>query len=138
MLYGNDIDETTNPFEAGLGWTVKLDKGDFIGRDALARIKREGVARKLVGFEMTGRGIAPPRLPDRRRERRSRSACVTSGAPGLTPRQEHRPRLRAAALAAIGTRSASRSAARSSRPSSSRRPSTNADAMKHGQLSRPT
>ncbi len=57
-LYGNDIDETTNPIEAGLGWVVKIDKGDFIGRDALARVKANGPARKLVGFEMVGRGIA--------------------------------------------------------------------------------
>jgi aminomethyltransferase len=57
-LYGNDIDETTNPLEAGLGWVVKLDKGDFVGRKALSDIKLHGLARKMVGFEMTGRGIA--------------------------------------------------------------------------------
>lgn len=57
-LYGNDIDETTNPLEAGLGWTVKLDAGDFLGRDALIAIKQQGLPRKLVGFEMVGRGIA--------------------------------------------------------------------------------
>ncbi len=57
-LYGNDIDETTTPLEAGLGWIVKLDKGDFIGRDILERQAEEGVERRLVGFEVTGRGIA--------------------------------------------------------------------------------
>lgn len=57
-LYGNDIDETTTLLEANLGWICKLDKGDFIGREALARQKAEGVKRKLVGFEMTDRGIA--------------------------------------------------------------------------------
>jgi aminomethyltransferase len=57
-LYGNDIDETTNPLEAGLGWVVKLDKGDFVGREALRAVKSRGLARKLVGFEMTGRGAA--------------------------------------------------------------------------------
>jgi len=57
-LYGNDIDETTNPLEAGLGWTVKLEKSDFVGKNALLRVKQQGLARKLVGFEMTGRGIA--------------------------------------------------------------------------------
>jgi aminomethyltransferase len=57
-LYGNDIDETTDPLEAGLGWVVKLDKGDFVGRAALAKIKAEGTPRKLVGFEMRERGIA--------------------------------------------------------------------------------
>ena len=58
MLYGNDIDEQTHPFEAGLGWVVKLEAGDFIGREALKAIKAAGFERKLVGFEMTGRGIA--------------------------------------------------------------------------------
>lgn len=57
-LYGNEIDETTNPIEAGLGWTVKLDKPEFVGREAIAEIKARGPSRTLVGFEMTGRGIA--------------------------------------------------------------------------------
>ena len=57
-LYGNDIDETTNPLEAGLGWVVKLDKERFVGKEALAKLKAAGPSRKLVGFEMTGRGIA--------------------------------------------------------------------------------
>lgn len=57
-LYGHEIGETINPYEAGLGWVVKLDKGPFIGREALQRIKAEGPARKLVGLEMIGRGIA--------------------------------------------------------------------------------
>jgi glycine cleavage system T protein (aminomethyltransferase) len=51
-VYTRDIDETTNPYEANLGWTVKLDKGDFVGRDALAKIRERGPARKLVGFEI--------------------------------------------------------------------------------------
>lgn len=57
MLYGSDIDEMTTPLEAPLGWTVKLDKGEFIGRDALVRQKQEGVDRKIVGFEMLERAI---------------------------------------------------------------------------------
>ncbi len=57
-LYGHEIDETTTPFEAGLGWVVKLEKGDFLGRDALAAQKAQGIPRKLVGFEVQGRGIA--------------------------------------------------------------------------------
>ena len=57
-LYGNDIDDTTTPFEAGLGWIVKLDKGVFLGREALLRQQASGVPRKLAGFEMEGRGIA--------------------------------------------------------------------------------
>jgi aminomethyltransferase len=57
-LYGNDIDETTDPWEAGLGWTVKLEGRVFVGSEALAERKRRGIARKLVGLEMVGRGIA--------------------------------------------------------------------------------
>ncbi|HYO63665.1 MAG TPA: glycine cleavage system aminomethyltransferase GcvT [Pyrinomonadaceae bacterium] len=57
-LYGHEIDETTTLYEANLGWICKLNKGDFVGRDALARQKEEGVRRKLVGFEVTERGIA--------------------------------------------------------------------------------
>jgi aminomethyltransferase len=58
-LYGNDIDETTNPIEAGLGWVVKVDKPQgFVGRDALKQIKNEGITRKLVGLQLTDRGIA--------------------------------------------------------------------------------
>lgn len=57
-LYGNDIDDTTTLLEANLGWICKLDKGDFIGREALAQQKAEGLKRKLVGFEVTDRGIA--------------------------------------------------------------------------------
>jgi aminomethyltransferase len=57
-LYGNDIDETTTPLEAGLGWIVKLDKGDFIGRDVLEAQQEDGLERRLVGLEVVGRGIA--------------------------------------------------------------------------------
>jgi aminomethyltransferase len=61
-LYGNDIDQTTNALEAGLGWITKFDKGDFIGRGALLKIKEAGVNRKLVGFEAAGGGIPRPHL----------------------------------------------------------------------------
>lgn len=57
-LYGHELDEATTPWEAGLGWTVKLDKGEFTGREALVRQKERGVGRKLAGFEITGKGIA--------------------------------------------------------------------------------
>ncbi len=59
-LYGNDLDESTSLVEAGLGWIVSLDpvKGDFVGRAALEAHKHKGTPRKLVGFEMVGRGIA--------------------------------------------------------------------------------
>ena len=62
-LYGNDIDQTTTPLEAGLGWIVKLAKGDFIGRDVLERQHEDGIERRLVGFEMVDRGIARPGYP---------------------------------------------------------------------------
>lgn len=55
-LYGNDIDDTTSPLEAGLGWITKLNT-DFIARDILAQQKEEGVTRKLVGFKLIERGI---------------------------------------------------------------------------------
>jgi aminomethyltransferase len=57
-LWGNDIDETTNPYEAGLGWVVSLGDGaEFAGRDALARIKQQGVTRKLSCLRATDRGV---------------------------------------------------------------------------------
>jgi aminomethyltransferase len=56
-LYGNDITKDTNPLEAGIGWITKLDKGDFIGRDALLAIKSQGIKRLLVAFEVTDKGI---------------------------------------------------------------------------------
>lgn len=56
-LYGNDIDDTTSPLEAGLGWITKLDKGDFVAKDKIAKLKEAGIERKLVGFEMQERAI---------------------------------------------------------------------------------
>ncbi|MEE9171174.1 MAG: glycine cleavage system aminomethyltransferase GcvT [bacterium] len=56
-LYGNDIDQTTSPLEADLGWITKLKKGQFIGRDSLLEAKQEGVKRKLVGFVMENRAL---------------------------------------------------------------------------------
>jgi len=56
-LYGHEVHASISPWEANLGWIVKMDKDDFIGRDALKSQKARGVTRKLVGFEMIGRGI---------------------------------------------------------------------------------
>src|SRR4029079_7589389 len=57
-LYGNDIDDDTDPISAGLGWVVKLDKGiACIGHDAIAAVKRNGPVQKLVGFRVVDRGI---------------------------------------------------------------------------------
>jgi aminomethyltransferase len=57
-LYGHEIDRSTTPWEAKLDWTVKLDKGDFVGREALVAAKERGVRRQLVGYEIEARGIA--------------------------------------------------------------------------------
>jgi len=63
-LYGNDIDDTTTALEAGLGWIVKFDKGaTFVGEAALKRQKTEGIARRLVGFKMVGKGIPRHGMP---------------------------------------------------------------------------
>ncbi|MEN3331264.1 MAG: aminomethyltransferase [Blastocatellia bacterium] len=62
-LYGNDMDQTTTPLEAGLAWVVKLNKGNFIGRDALQRQKAEGLQRKLVGFEVMDKAPARDGYP---------------------------------------------------------------------------
>ncbi len=56
-LYGQDLDEEHTPLEGGLGWITKLDKGDFVGREALKRQKEEGLERKLVGLRLTDRGF---------------------------------------------------------------------------------
>ncbi len=82
-LYGNDIDETTNPWEAGLGWVVKLDAGDFVGRDALVAAKAQPLARSLVGFKVVGKGIVRPGWEFRDDEGRS-VGTVTSGGPAPT------------------------------------------------------
>jgi aminomethyltransferase len=77
-LYGNELDRGTNPFEAGLGRVVKLDKpGDFVGRAALEKVAREGPSRRLVGLVMQGRGIARHGYPVHSGERKA--GVVTSG-----------------------------------------------------------
>jgi aminomethyltransferase len=101
-LYGNDIDETTNPIEAGLGWVVKLDKGDFVGREALQRVKTEGPGRKLVGFEMTGRGIARHGYPLLDKSSARVGVC-TSGSPGPTVGKNIGLGYLPAVMSAVGT-----------------------------------
>lgn len=59
-LYGHELDEETTPIEAGLGWVVALDKGDFVGRSVLAEQKARGASKKLIAFKMDGKS-APPR-----------------------------------------------------------------------------
>jgi aminomethyltransferase len=69
LLYGHDMDETVNPIEAGLNFIVKLDKGPFLGRDALIRTREEGPRKRLVGFEMVERGVPRSEFPVERDQR---------------------------------------------------------------------
>lgn len=62
-LYGHEIDTTTTPWEAGLGWICKIDKGEFLGSDVLVQQKQSGVLRKLVGFEMLDKRIGRDGYP---------------------------------------------------------------------------
>jgi aminomethyltransferase len=81
-LYGNDIDETTNPLEAGIGWTVRFDKREFLGHGALRRVKEAGVPRKLVGLILDADRIARPGAEVFSGE--TRVGEVTSGSMGLS------------------------------------------------------
>ena len=63
MLYGNDINDTTTPLEAGLGWITKLNKPNFIAKEALLKQKKNGTALTLVGFELTDKGVARDHCP---------------------------------------------------------------------------
>ncbi len=82
-LYGNDIDETTTPLEAGLGWTVKFDKPSFVGKAALEAQRSSGITKRLVGFEMKGRGIARHDYPIVDKNDQVIGRC-TSGSPAPT------------------------------------------------------
>ena len=94
-LYGNELDRSTNPFEANLGRVVKLDKsGDFVGRAALEKVARDGVARRLVGLVMRGRGIARHGYP----------VLVGDRASGVVTSGTHSPSLgQAIAMAMVAT-----------------------------------
>ncbi|HCP74070.1 MAG TPA: glycine cleavage system aminomethyltransferase GcvT, partial [Ktedonobacter sp.] len=81
-LYDHELTEQINPLEARLGWTVKFDKGDFIGRDALLKAKEQGLKRKLVGIELLDRGV--PRGGYTIYENDQPIGVLTSGAPGPT------------------------------------------------------
>ncbi|MEM6765151.1 MAG: glycine cleavage system aminomethyltransferase GcvT [Bacteroidota bacterium] len=63
MLYGNDINDTTSPLEAGLGWITKLKKGEFNGSANITALKEKGISRKMVAFKLTERGIPRPHYP---------------------------------------------------------------------------
>lgn len=76
-LYGNDIDSTTNPIEATLGWITKLENGDFIGKDAILKIKKEGIKRKLIAFVLNEPGF--PRKKYEIYKNKNQIGFVTSG-----------------------------------------------------------
>ncbi len=81
-LYGHELDEQTNPLEANLSWTVKLQKGNFVGRDALLQVKEQGPRRKLVGVVLIDRGV--PRGGYLIYDNDQPIGVLTSGAPGIT------------------------------------------------------
>jgi aminomethyltransferase len=76
-LYGNDMDEAVNPYEAGLGWAVKLDKGEFVGREALAKVHQAGPRRTLIGIKTQPGDI--PRHGAAVKGEAGRNGVVTSG-----------------------------------------------------------
>lgn len=103
-LYGNDIDETTNPLEAGLGWIVKLDKkADFLGKKALQAVHAAPMPRKLVGFEMVGKGIARHGYPLCDASGKP-VGMTTSGSPGPTVQKNIGLGYLPASMAAVGTK----------------------------------
>jgi len=81
-LYGHELDEQSNPLEARLGWTIKFDKGDFVGRDALLKIKEQGLERKLIGVELLDRGVC--RVGHVIYANEHAIGSITSGAPSPT------------------------------------------------------
>jgi len=108
-LYGNDLDDTTSPLEAGLGWVVKFDAGDFIGKSALLAQKQAGLKRKLAGFVMQGRGIGRHGYPifetaPTEGATGTPVGIVTSGGPGPTVGKNIGMGYVPAALAEPGTR----------------------------------
>jgi aminomethyltransferase len=100
-LYGNDIDQTTNPLEAGLGWVVKPAKGEFLGRAAVEAVRAAGVERRLVGFEMVDRAVARHGYPIRHRGQDV--GQVTSGSYGPSVDRYIGIGYVPAALAQVGT-----------------------------------
>jgi aminomethyltransferase len=101
LLYGTDMDGTTSLLEAGLGWIIKFDKNDFIGRDALLKQKQDGVKRRLVGFEMIGRDIARDHYPVFVHNKEM--GHVTSGSPSITLKKNIGLAYMPSEHAAIGT-----------------------------------
>ena len=100
-LYGNDIDQTTNPLEAGLGWVVKPGKGDFVGRDAIEKVRAAGPRRKLIGLEMADRSVARHGYPVVKDG--GATGLITSGSYGPSVERSIALAYVATAHAAVGT-----------------------------------
>lgn len=84
VLYGNDIDDTVTPYEAGMGWVVKLAKGDFVGREALVAQKEAGVPRKLIGFTTADRAFPRHGYPVFYNGEQSGIVCSGTMSPSLS------------------------------------------------------
>jgi len=100
-LYGNDIDDTTNALEAGLGWVVKPAKAEFIGREALEKVRADGLRRRLVGIEMVDKAVARHGYPIKKDGRAV--GIVTSGSYGPSVDKYIGIAYVETALAAVGT-----------------------------------
>ncbi|MCX6021472.1 MAG: hypothetical protein NTZ05_07040 [Chloroflexi bacterium] len=100
-LHGHDISPETDPLSAGLAWTISMDKGPFVGYDGIARVKADGPERRLIGFEVTGRGI--PRAGQTLLKDGQPVGEVTSGGPAPTLGKNIGLGYVPSALAAVGT-----------------------------------
>jgi aminomethyltransferase len=83
LLYGQDVDDEHSTYEANYGWVVKLDKGDFLGKAALAKQKAEGVRRKLTGVRLLDRGVPRPGAPVLVDGREAGKLCSATYSPSL-------------------------------------------------------
>jgi aminomethyltransferase len=83
-LYGNDITKDTHPLEARMGWLTKLDKGDFIGREALLKAKGEGLSRKLVGLTIDDKRSIPRKDYTIFNDEDDEIGFITSGSRSIT------------------------------------------------------
>jgi aminomethyltransferase len=84
LLYGQDIDDEHSSYEAGYGWVVKLDKGDFVGRDILEKQKKDGLKRKLTGLRLSERGVPRPGTPVFIDGRQAGTLCSATFSPTLS------------------------------------------------------
>jgi aminomethyltransferase len=103
-LYGHELSDETNPLEAGVGWVVKLDKPDFVGRAPVARVKEQGLARQLIGLRLLERGIPRQGYAVFSADGASQVGIVTSGTQSPSVKQAIGIAYVESPLAAPGTR----------------------------------